>query len=91
MIVLDGVDEVCDVEAPKEGGEVTTFCNSFGDLDVGVVVGESVDWENQFNITEEDDGRVGSVGSFILVKDVGEECVDCRGFVGVTDTPLERV
>jgi len=39
MVTLDGVNEVGDVEAPKEGRETTAFRQSFEDLDVGGVVG----------------------------------------------------
>jgi hypothetical protein len=102
---LDGVDEVGDVESPKEGRKTTTFRQAFEDVDVGSVVGESVEdtvhegvmectdalpevrWdmvimesneelvagnvrESQFDITEEYDGRVVSVGAFMLVGDV---------------------
>ena len=41
--VEKGVNEVGDVEAPKEGTETTTFRQSFEDLDVGSVVGETVE------------------------------------------------
>jgi hypothetical protein len=43
MVTLDGVKEVGDVETPKEGRETTTFRQVFEDLDVGVVVGETVE------------------------------------------------
>ena len=43
MVSLDGVDEVGDVETPEEGRETTAFGQSFGDLDVGGVVGETVE------------------------------------------------
>ena len=35
MVTLDGVNEVGDVETPKEGRETTTFRQVFEDLDVG--------------------------------------------------------
>ena len=105
MVTVDGVNEVGDVEAPKEGRETTAFRQSFEDLDVGSVVGETVEnvvhegvvkcvdalpevrWdmvimesneelvagnvrESQFDITEEYDGRVVTVGVFVLVGDV---------------------
>jgi hypothetical protein len=105
MVTLDGVDEVGDVESPKEGRKTTNFRQDFEDVDVGGVVGESVEdtvpegvmectdalsevrWdmvimesneelvagdgrESQFDITEEDDGRVVVVGVFMLVGDV---------------------
>jgi hypothetical protein len=105
MVTLDGVNEVGDVETPKEGRETSAFCQSFEDLDVGGVVGETVEdtvhegvmecvdalpevrWdvvimesdeelvsgdgrESQFDITEEYDGRVVTVGTFMLVGDV---------------------
>jgi hypothetical protein len=41
MVTLDGVNEVGDVEAPKEGRETTVFRQVFEDLDVGGVVGET--------------------------------------------------
>ena len=34
-------------------------------------------WEGQFDVTEEDNGRVGTVGAVMLMGDVGEEGVDC--------------
>jgi hypothetical protein len=112
MVTLDGVDEVGDVESPKEGRKTTDFRQTFEDLDVGDVVGESVEdtvhegvleytdalpevrWdmvimesneelvagngrESQFDITEEFDGRVVSVGVCMLVRDVREEGVNC--------------
>jgi hypothetical protein len=43
MVTLDGVNEVGDVETPEEGRETTAFRQSFGDLDVGGVVGETVE------------------------------------------------
>jgi hypothetical protein len=43
MVTLDGVDEVGDVESPKEGRKTTTFRQAFEDVDVGSVVGESVE------------------------------------------------
>jgi hypothetical protein len=43
MVSLDGVNEVGDVETPEEGRETTAFRQSFGDLDVGGVVGETVE------------------------------------------------
>jgi hypothetical protein len=43
MVTVDGVNEVGDVEAPKEGRETTDFRQSFEDLDVGSVVGETVE------------------------------------------------
>ena len=43
MVAVDGVNEVGDVEAPKEGRETTAFRQSFEDLDVGSVVGETVE------------------------------------------------
>jgi hypothetical protein len=105
MVTLDGVDEVGDVESSKEGRKTTVFRQVFEGVDVGGVVGESVEdtvhegvkvytdalpevrWdmvilesneelvagdgrESQFDITEEDDGRVVSVGVFMLVGDV---------------------
>jgi hypothetical protein len=36
MVTLDGVDEVGDVESPKEGRKTTTFRQAFGD--VGYVI-----------------------------------------------------
>jgi hypothetical protein len=38
MVTLDGVDEVGDVESPKEGRKTTVFRQSFEDVDVGVIV-----------------------------------------------------
>ena len=105
MVTVDGVKEVGDIEAPKEGRKTTAFRQSFEDLDVGSVVGETVEnavhegvvkcadalpevrWdmviiesnedlvvrdgrESQFDITEEYDGRVVTVGTFVLVGDV---------------------
>jgi len=43
MVSLDGVNEVGDVETPEEGRETTAFRQSFEDLDVGSVVGETVE------------------------------------------------
>jgi hypothetical protein len=43
MVSLDGVNEVGDVETPEEGRETTAFRQSFEDLDVGGVVGETVE------------------------------------------------
>jgi hypothetical protein len=43
MVTVDGVNEVGDVEAPKEVRETTVFRQSFEDLDVGGVVGETVE------------------------------------------------
>ena len=43
MVTLDGVNEVGDVETPEEGRETTAFRQSFEDLDVGGVVGETVE------------------------------------------------
>jgi hypothetical protein len=37
------MDEVGDVESPKEGRKATTFRQAFEDVDVGSVVGESVE------------------------------------------------
>ncbi len=42
MVTLDGVDEVGDVESPKEGRKTTVFRQVFDDVDVGDV-GESVE------------------------------------------------
>jgi hypothetical protein len=41
------------------------------------------DWGSQFDVTEQDDSRVGNVGAFMLVGDVGKECVD-----GVEGLPI---
>ena len=105
MVTLDGVNEVGDVESQKEGRKTTTFRQAFEDLDVGGVVGETVEdavhegvmecadalpevsWdvvimesdeelvsgdgrESQFDVTEEYDGRVVTVGVLMLVGDV---------------------
>ena len=105
MVTLDGVDEVGDVDAPKERRKTAVFRQAFEDLDVGGVVCETVEdavheavmecadtlpevrwdmvimesdeelvWgdgrESQFDITEEYDGRVVTVGAFMLVGDV---------------------
>ena len=43
MVTLDGVNEVGDVESQKEGRKTTTFRQAFEDLDVGGVVGETVE------------------------------------------------
>ncbi len=43
IVTLDGVNEVGDVESPKEGKTTTTFRQSFEDLDVGGVVCETVE------------------------------------------------
>ncbi len=43
MVTLDGVNEVGDVESPKEGRKTTIFRQAFEDLDVGGSVGESVE------------------------------------------------
>ncbi len=43
MVTLDGVNDVGDVEDPKEGRETTVFRQVFEDLDVGGVVGETIE------------------------------------------------
>jgi hypothetical protein len=43
MVTLDGVNEVGDVETPKKGRETAAFRQAFEDLDVGGVVGETVE------------------------------------------------
>jgi hypothetical protein len=43
MVTVDGVNEVGDIEAPKEGRETTAFRQSFEDLDVGGVVGVTIE------------------------------------------------
>ena len=43
MVTLDGVNEVGDVKTPKKGRETAAFRQSFEDLDVGGVVGETVE------------------------------------------------
>jgi hypothetical protein len=52
MVSLDGVDEVVDVETPEEGRETTVFRQSFEDLDVGGVVGETVEDEVHEGVVE---------------------------------------
>jgi hypothetical protein len=110
MVTLDGVNEVGDVETPKEGRKTDVFRQT-EDLDVGDVVGETVEdavhegvlgcvdalsevkWdmvimetnkelvsgdgrENQLDNTEEYEGRVVTVGTFMGEGDVGEEGVN---------------
>jgi hypothetical protein len=43
MVTVDGVNEVGDIEAPKEGRKTTAFRQSFEDLDVGGVVGVTIE------------------------------------------------
>ena len=43
VVTSDGVDQVGDVKPPKEGRKTTTFRESFVDVNVGVVVSESVE------------------------------------------------
>jgi hypothetical protein len=43
VITLDGVNQVGNVESPKERRKTTTFRQTFEDLDVGGVVGEPVE------------------------------------------------
>jgi len=43
VVTSDGVDQVGDVKSPKEGRKTTTFRESFVDVNVGVVVSESVE------------------------------------------------
>ena len=43
IVTVDGVNEVGDVETPKKGRETAAFRQSFEDLDVGGVVGETVE------------------------------------------------
>ena len=42
MVALDAMDEVGDVECPEEGGEPTAFGDPFVDLNVGIIIGETV-------------------------------------------------
>ena len=44
MVTLDGVNEVDDVETPKEGRKTTVFRQSFEDLDVRGEVETVVEW-----------------------------------------------
>ena len=111
MVTLDGVNQVGDVETPKERRKTSTFRQTFEDLDVDVVVGGPVentvhervmdlsdvlpevkwdvvimkadeelvsgdDRESQFDVTEEYDGRVVTVGADMLVGDVRQEGVN---------------
>ena len=85
MVSLDGVDEVGDVETPEEGRETTAFRQSFEDLDVGGVVGETVEDTVHEGVVEcadalpevrwdmvimESDEELVTGGAFMLVGDI---------------------
>jgi hypothetical protein len=42
VVTLDTMDEVGDVECPEEAGEPTAFGDVFVDLNVGIIIGETV-------------------------------------------------
>ena len=99
MVTLDGVDEVGDVDAPKERRKTAAFRQAFEDLDVGGVVCETVEnavHEGVMECTDTLPEVRWDMGRHCRCVHVGGRCMTggckrCRGFDGVDDTRPERV
>jgi hypothetical protein len=89
VVTLDGVNQVGDVESPKEGRNTTTFRQAFEDMDVGGVVGKPVEDTVHEGVMECVDA-LPEVKWDVIVMQTDEELVEGDGresqFKGVGET-----